>query len=163
MRRLGSFLHTIHISTGATNGVKGVCFRSAVFEKLARKLDLRLTSWGEKHYIDDHFKLPYGCLRRSVLLFQIWGASGESVSPYIIAAWCSKMLVFSSETSVGTGQFCHLVRYLYVEISPRRVNRFLICLLIWTQREPYLDPCKRRFFSADFEKLARTHTVILAF
>ena len=26
--------------------------------------------------------------------------------------------------------FCHLVRYLYVEISPRRVNRFLIRLLI---------------------------------
>ena len=41
----------------------------------------------------------------------------------------------------------HLVRYLYVGISPRRVNRFLICLLIWTQLEPYLNPCKWRFVS----------------
>ena len=28
------------------------------------------------------------------------------------------------------GHFGHLVRYLYVGISPRRVNRFSICLLI---------------------------------
>ena len=45
------------------------------------------------------------------------------------------------------GHFGHLVRYLYVGISPRRRNRFSICLLIWTQLEPYLNPCKKRFVS----------------
>ena len=45
------------------------------------------------------------------------------------------------------GHLGHLVRYLYVGISPRRVNQFLICLLISTQLEPYLNPCKWRFVS----------------
>ena len=37
---------------------------------------------------------------------------------------------YSTETGPEIGQFEHLVRYLDVEISPRRVNRFSICLLI---------------------------------
>ena len=45
------------------------------------------------------------------------------------------------------GHFGHLVRYLYVGISPRRVNRFSICLLIWTQLEQYLNPCNWRCVS----------------
>ena len=137
----------MRVSSSATIGTQGVCFCSAVFEKLARKVDTSLTSWGEKHYIYDHFKPAYGCLRRSVLLFQIWELVGSLPIYYIIVAWCSEMLVFSSETSVGAGQLWHLVRYLYDGISPCRVNRFLICLLIWTQLEQYVKPCKWRFVS----------------
>ena len=37
---------------------------------------------------------------------------------------------YRTETGAEIGHFDHLVRYLDVEISPRRVNRFLICLLI---------------------------------
>ena len=43
--------------------------------------------------------------------------------------------------------FGHLVRYIDVGISPRRVNWFLICLSIWTQLEQYLNPCKWRLVS----------------
>ena len=55
MHRLGSFLNIMRISSSATNGIKGVCFCSAVFEKLTGKLDLRLTPEEGKHYIDDNF------------------------------------------------------------------------------------------------------------
>ena len=37
---------------------------------------------------------------------------------------------YSRETGTEMGHFGHLVPYLDVGISPRRVNRFLICLLI---------------------------------
>ena len=37
---------------------------------------------------------------------------------------------YSRETGPEMGHFGHLVRYLDVGISPRRVNRFLICLSI---------------------------------
>ena len=48
---------------------------------------------------------------------------------------------YSTETGPERGHFGHLVRIVYFEISPRRVNRFLICFLIWTQ--PILqDSCK---------------------
>ena len=40
-----------------------------------------------------------------------------------------------------------LVRYLNFEISPRRLNRFWICLLIWTHHEPYFNSCKFRVIS----------------
>ena len=40
-----------------------------------------------------------------------------------------------------------LVRYLNFEISPRRLNRFRICLLIWTHHEPYFNSCKFRVIS----------------
>ena len=62
MHQLGSFLNIMRISSSATNAIKGVCFCSAVFEKLAGKHDPRLTLLGENHYIDDHFKLQYGQL-----------------------------------------------------------------------------------------------------
>ena len=51
MHRLGSFFNMTRVSSSATNGIKGVCFCSAVFEKLASKLALVLapeevnTSW----------------------------------------------------------------------------------------------------------------------
>ena len=38
MYRLGSFFNMMRISSSATKGTKGVCFCSAVFEKLAREL-----------------------------------------------------------------------------------------------------------------------------
>ena len=81
---------------------------------------------------------------------------------YILyAVYVVRVVNFSDPWTV-LGRFCHLVRYLYVGISPRRVNRFLIYLLIWTQLEPYLNPCKWRFvfFQSFFEKLDRTHTLI---
>ena len=39
------------------------------------------------------------------------------------------------------------VRYINFEISPRRVNRFWICLLIWNHHEPYFNSCKFRVIS----------------
>ena len=44
MNRLGSFFNMMRISSSATIGAKGVCFCSAVFEKLARELGPGLTS-----------------------------------------------------------------------------------------------------------------------
>ena len=38
--------------------------------------------------------------------------------------------VIVQKQDILMGHFGHLVRYLYVGISPRRVNRFLICFLI---------------------------------
>ena len=55
MHRLGSFFNIMRISSSATNRIKGVCFCSAVFEKLTGKLDPRLTPEEGKHYIDDNF------------------------------------------------------------------------------------------------------------
>ena len=55
MYRLGSFSNMMRISSSATDGTKGVCFSSAVVEKLTGKFDPRLTSEEGKHYIDDHF------------------------------------------------------------------------------------------------------------
>ena len=40
VHRLGSFFNMMRISSSATNCTKGVCFCSAVLEKLASKLDL---------------------------------------------------------------------------------------------------------------------------
>ena len=37
---------------------------------------------------------------------------------------------YRPETGPEIGHFDHLVRYIDVGISPRRVNRFSICLLI---------------------------------
>ena len=37
---------------------------------------------------------------------------------------------YNRKTGPEMGQFGHLVRYLDVGISSRRMNRFLICLLI---------------------------------
>ena len=55
---------------------------------------------------------------------------------YILyAVYVVRVLNFSDPWAV-LGRFCHLVRYLYVGISPRRVNLFL---------NPYLNPCKWRF------------------
>ena len=42
MHRLGSFFNMMRISSSASIGIKGVCFCSAVFEKLARELGPRL-------------------------------------------------------------------------------------------------------------------------
>ena len=53
MHRLGSFFNIMRISSSATNGIKGVCFCSAVFEKLTVKLDPRLTPEEGKHYIEN--------------------------------------------------------------------------------------------------------------
>ena len=44
VHRLGSFFNMMHISSSATNCVTGVCFCSAVLEKLARELGPGLTS-----------------------------------------------------------------------------------------------------------------------
>ena len=44
MHRLGSFFDMMRISSSATNSIKGVCFCSAVLEKLASKLALVLAS-----------------------------------------------------------------------------------------------------------------------
>ena len=44
MHRLGSFFNMMRISSSATNSIIGVFFCSAVFEKLARKLDPSFTS-----------------------------------------------------------------------------------------------------------------------
>ena len=44
MNRLGSFFNMMRISSSATTGMKGVCFCSAVFEKLARELGPGLAS-----------------------------------------------------------------------------------------------------------------------
>ena len=55
----------------------------------------------------------------------------------MVIMWC-----YSTETGPEMGHFGHLVRYLDVGISPRRMNRFLICFSISTQLEPYLNPCK---------------------
>ena len=55
MYRSGSFFNMMRISSSATNGTKGVCFCSAVFEKFTGKLDTGLTPEERKHYIDDHF------------------------------------------------------------------------------------------------------------
>ena len=57
------------------------------------------------------------------------------------------LLVIAQKQDIQMGHFSQLVRYLDVGISPHRVDRFLICLLIWTQLEPYLNPCKWRFVS----------------
>ena len=45
MHRLGSFFNMMRISSSATNSIKGVCFCSAVFEKLARSGTPILTCW----------------------------------------------------------------------------------------------------------------------
>ena len=55
VHQLGSFFNMMRISSRATNSIKGVCFCSAVFEKLTGKVDPKLTPEEGKHYIDDHF------------------------------------------------------------------------------------------------------------
>ena len=55
--------------------------------------------------------------------------SGKSVHVYFTVGY-NEAIGYSTETGTEIGHFGHLVRYLYVGISPRRVNRFMICLLI---------------------------------
>ena len=52
--------------------------------------------------------------------------------------------VYFSGTSVVLGQFWTLVPHLVSLIARRSVNRFWICLLIWTHHEPYFNSCKFR-------------------
>ena len=57
MHRLGSFSDLMRISSTATNCIQGVCFCSAVFDKLDREIGPVLTSWGEKITTEDQFLL----------------------------------------------------------------------------------------------------------
>ena len=50
MYQLGSFLNMMRISSSATSCIKGVCFCSAVLEKLASKLDLDLSPRSGWHH-----------------------------------------------------------------------------------------------------------------
>ena len=82
-------------------------------------------------------------MKFSVLYFPV---RGESPHIYFTVGY-NEWFCYSTETGPEMGHFGHLVRYIYVRISPPRVNRFLICLLICTQREQSLNPCKWRFVS----------------
>ena len=70
-----------------------------------------------------------------------------SVSIYISCISFPNVHDFFSETAVGPGPIWSSVRYLNFEISPRKVNRFWICLLIWTYHELYFNSCKYRVIS----------------
>ena len=65
-------------------------------------------------------------MKFSVIDFPV---SGESPHIYCTGGY-NDWLCYSTETGPEIGHFGHLVRYIYVGISPRRVNRFLICFLI---------------------------------
>ena len=56
MHRLGLFFDMMRVSSSTTIGTKGVCFCSAVFEKLAMKVDPSLTSCVEKHHLEYDIK-----------------------------------------------------------------------------------------------------------
>ena len=70
-----------------------------------------------------------------------------SVSIYILCISFPNVLDVFSETAVGPVPYWSSVRYFNFKISPRRVNQFWICLLIWTHHESYFNPCKFRVIS----------------
>ena len=66
-----------------------------------------------------------------------WGHRTGAIDPVCLAGYYSNWVMVADFNNIfniakqgpDTDAFCHLVRYVYVEI-PRRVSRFWICLLI---------------------------------
>ena len=90
-------------------------FCSAVFEKLARTHTPILTYWCPVPLVYLHVTPSKLAILDSVVNSLDWSDNGDC-----------RHIYFSGHF----GHFGHLVRYLDVGLSPRRVNRFLFCFLI---------------------------------
>ena len=85
MYRLGSFFNMMRISSSATNGTKGVCFCSAVFEKLASKLDPSFTTGEEKP--------PWVRHGYDVIWADFQGHPNGPIDPVYVVGYCYGLVI----------------------------------------------------------------------